>query len=760
MATLFRWWLFLSALGWLAWPLASRIWRRAPGQGYAYARILGLVLLCYVYWLLGVLGAIPNSSPALWGVVAALALGGVGLWCLDRRPLFAALRDEWPHLLTVELLFAGLLLLCAAHRAFDPMISHTEQPMDFAFLNSILRSPRMPPRDPWLAGHGISYYYGGYLTVAVLARLTGVPSGAAYNLGVAHTMALAAVAAYGVIYDLLGLRSGLATAQRRGVALLGALAILSLGNLEGVLELLRSLGVGSAGFYRWLSVPGLAEATASGRLLPSDAWWWWRATRVIHDGNYLGRTPTVITEFPAFSFVLGDLHPHFMALPFLMLGVGLALALGQPPGALDRRGLRPALAAAPIIFGWLGFVNSWDLPTIIVLAGSTYALGCWRQGRSLANWLGRVLPVTFWLALGSVFCYAPFYLELQSQAAGIGIVHYAKTPLKHYLLCLGPWLLPNLAEVARRARRISPRAFLLTWSAVALLPWVATLLVGGLGSLLWGLTSLFTVGPWLWLGQSALLAALFLDLWYRLSRRQADLAANLWGLLLIVGLGLTYLTEFFYLRDLFDTRMNTMFKLYYQAWALMGICALLALVRLWQGTRWHRAIASASVALLLLCCAYAPAAAYTKSEGYSGQATLDGTAFLQQESPDEYQAYRWLQAQAQPSDVVVEAPGREYYAWTSRLSAWTGVPTVLGWPGHETQWRGDDTMVKERLNDLDRVYRDRDIEALRRMRAYGATYLYVGPYERERYALAPDPFPLEVAYASGDVRLYRLAPDR
>jgi hypothetical protein len=50
----------------------------------------------------------------------------------------------------------------------NPQISATEKPMEFAFLNSILRDPALPPADPWLAGYDISYYYFGYVLMAML----------------------------------------------------------------------------------------------------------------------------------------------------------------------------------------------------------------------------------------------------------------------------------------------------------------------------------------------------------------------------------------------------------------------------------------------------------------------------------------------------------------------------------------------------------------------------------------------------------------
>ena len=107
--------------------------------------------------------------------------------------------------LATELLFLFVLVGWAAIRAYNPDIAGTEKPMEFAFVNGILRSPLFPPQDPWLSGYGISYYYFGYVMLAALVNLTGVDPAIAFNLGVALWYALVMIGAFGVVYDLVRL---------------------------------------------------------------------------------------------------------------------------------------------------------------------------------------------------------------------------------------------------------------------------------------------------------------------------------------------------------------------------------------------------------------------------------------------------------------------------------------------------------------------------------------------------------------------------
>jgi YYY domain-containing protein len=769
ISALFLWWVILLALGWLAWPLTALLFPRSPGKGYAYARVIGLLALAYAFWLPGVLGLLPNTLPALLGVAGLLVVGSLLAWRRMGRELFATLRREWRHALVGEGLFLALFVLCAWHRSHDPAIQHTEQPMDFAFLNALIRSPHLPPDDPWLAGFRVSYYYLGYLTVALMTRLAGLSAGVGYNLGLAQTAALAALVAYGVLYDLWR-RAERPDSRLTGLfAGLGGLVLILAGNLEGIFEGLKSAGVGPEALYRWLGVPGLQETTTTGHWIPQDSWWWWHASRIIEDANFLGRTPTVITEFPAFSLILGDLHPHLMALPFGLLAVGLAAELYRRGQAgMGRWWREPGLWLMPLFFGALGFVNSWDLPTFALLGVLALLGGVWVARRTSWRELLPALAFVGWLGAGSILLYLPFYWTLTSQAQGIGLAYYAKTPLRLYWLHFGVWLWPILvvtvADVRQMAResvlRVTRRGALALWVGVLALPWALTLALGSPGRLLLGVGVSLLAGPWLLLFLSALLAAVALTIW-RDIRRGADV--HLFPrLLILLGLGLTYVTEFFYLRDMFDTRMNTIFKVYYQAWALLALGALWAVGRLWRAGGWQRGALIGSAVLLAASLYYPVAAGHSKAGGYRAQATLDGTAFLADESPDEYGAYRWLQEHAGPNDVLLEGVGEDYYASHNRLSAWTGIPTVLGWPGHEAQWRGSDDLVAERIPDVAAIYTSTDPQVLRGLLAeYGVTYIYVGPYERDKYGIDAARLEwyaafCETAYAAGDVRIYRV----
>jgi uncharacterized membrane protein len=155
-------------------------------------------------------------------------------------------------------------------------------------------------------------------------------------------------------------------------------------------------------------------------------------------------------------------------------------------------------------------------------------------------------------------------------------------------------------------------------------------------------------------------------------------------------------------------------------------------------------------------------------------AGLDGIAYVGEHSADELAAIRWLQEQAGPGDVILEAAGCSYQVNgaipLNRASAFSGVPTVIGWRGHEEQWRiGSPTMLEEiprRAADVAASFAN---PADPLLDDYGVTLIYVGRYERGDwrhicdvagpYAGVEQPgFPgpdWDVAFNQGEVTIYR-----
>jgi len=780
------WWLIIQILALAGLPLAYRLFDRLPDRGYAFAKPIGLLITSYVLWLLTTLGFLRNRWGAIVGCI--LLVGAVGWWFYRRaagastspvadQTQGLSLRDwlvQSRQLILANELLLGLAFLgFAFFRAHNPEIAATEKPMELAFLNAILRSDTFPPHDPWLSGYAISYYYFGYLMMALLTRLSGLSSSITFNLMQATMFAWTVTGTFSLGYNLVRItqhapRNAHHPLQPRlGITygLLSSVLVTIMGNLEGALEVLHVNGIGSETFWRWMDIKGLAEAPRSETWYPTDTWWWWRASRVIHDRTLLGQDQEVIDEFPAFSFLLGDMHPHVLALPFLLLAFALALQFLRA-----RRPLRgPRLTLVALLLGGLGFLNTWDLPLALGIVVTAYALGQLVHRRGpIREWLRIVMPTAAELLLIGVMAYLPFYMSFQSQAGGILPVIYNRTKLHQYGIMFGPFLVIIVGfllmelEVVRRHKGTRSE-------------WII-----GLGALgLMGLCAF--LGRWLPAVLTVLLAVGLFVGWRRLREvldfgQQAEVCAQsdcgarelptsvIFSLLLfLVGLALTMAVEFVYLKDTFGTRMNTVFKFYYQTWACFGVAGAYGVYAILRraGQLRRGLVVGAFTVMLAAGLVYPLAAFYSKADGFRGQSTFDGVAHLARSHPDDYAAIQWLNSQVDDAPVILEANGGSY-TYAARISTHTGLPTVLGWGGHQLQWRGNYEEPGRREPDIRTLYTTHDVKgALTLLEKYDITYVYAGDLERQTFGSAGlakfDRFMDPVFHQDG-VTIYRRRP--
>jgi YYY domain-containing protein len=352
-----------------------------------------------------------------------------------------------------------------------------------------------------------------------------------------------------------------------------------------------------------------------------------------------------------------------------------------------------------------------------------------------------VLAVFAALLFVGVLVYLPFYTSFRSQAGGIGWVGTIKTRLHQYLIMMGIFVfmqigfLLSLVTYQRRRRDVVGGLPLSAkWVAGLIAPLTLFCLLQQwlMAAFVWA-TVAISAALWLWGSQGG---------WGKPLTPSTSFAL----LLVTAGLALTGSVEFIFLRDTFGTRMNTIFKFYYQAWVLLGIASAYGVFHVlhrWErlGSVLGRVAAGAWLAvsgmLVLAGLSYTIAAMASKAGGFRGEPTLDGTRYVRQYREADYEAIQWLEANAQLESVLLEAPGGSYseYNW---VSAHTGIPTVLGWGGHELQWRGNYDEAGRREPDIATIYQSLDRAQKRQLlEKYGVDFVYVGPLERRKYGLNP-----------------------
>ena len=781
------WLLVIEILGLLALPLTYTLFRRLPDRGIGLSKVLALLLSSYVLWILGLAHALPNAQHTIIAILAVMAVASCLILWRKLAEILSFMRREWMPLVTAELVFLGLFFLWLSVVSFSAAINHTEKPMDFAFLNSILQSRFFPPEDPWLAGNSISYYYFGHFMTAFMAKLTSIPSSISYNLGVVLIPALVGAGAFSLVYNLIRL-SGARMKTAVMFALAAPLFIALIGNLEGVLELVHARGWGSEGFWQSVSIKGLVglEESADPSMFPRDHWWWFRATRVVDTVVGGVSRDFTITEFPFFSFFLGDLHAHVTALPFMVLSLALGLNLfvcGENLGLGWLRRNAWEVFWLMLSLGALAFINIWDFPVFLaIFAALVLIKGYGDSGGLIRQTLIPSLTLLIPVVLGAVLLFLPFFSGFDSQASGILPVKdvMSTRPLFFFLIwglflaVSGPFILKQLVNIPWLGGRNPPLvAAVLVITLLPFLVW-ATLELFALWSG-WGrLVDLFDGGivasaPAVGARFGKLLPGLIivaLALYSVLLRvRQGGEMATAFALLLMAfTFYLLIGAELFYVSDLFGNRMNTVFKVYYQSWLLFSIVSAYGLYYLFSQPlpslagwarrhaprvelpmRWltpalRYAWIGVVVVLLLGSLYYPVGAALDRSRHVGGENTFDGLAYLQTGNSGEYEAIQWLRDEATWGRIVEAVGGDDddkdgdYDPKYGRISSSTGLPTILGWQGHEHQWRGSRSPFDGRKEQVAQIYQSRDQELVRRLlETYDIRYVYVGRRERSKY---------------------------
>ena len=822
MSDAVAWLIALWGLSLVGFPIASAACGlgRLSDRGWAVSRALAMLLLAWATWIGGTLGVIPNSSAGIGAVLAALAVVAAWLGWRQRREMADFFRRRWSVVAVTEMLFLAVFVFWALIISEAPGINHTEKPMDFGILNAIASATGFPPEDQWLSGHSIAYYYGGHYVAAMLTTLTGAPAGVAYNLAMATAPAMLAAGLLGLVYNLLRL-AGARVTPALLVGVSAALCITLLGNLSGVLELAYVRGIGGEWFWNWLGIKGLEAPAGGSGWLPDGFWWWWRGTRVIdtlaEGGASLDYT---ITEFPFFSFLLGDLHAHVTALPFLTLALALALALlasPEPPGLEWLKNNPWEAGALALALGGLAFINAWDFPVYVCVVGAA-AVARWfareyrpppvtllgelpdnadavpGTGGALGRSIRRAALLAGGLAAAGAALYLPFYTSFDSQTSGILPVTGPATRPALFLVAIGAPALLAGGLVARAALELDwptgrRRAIGLLAASAGIAPLVLWLIAVGVRvsvspggvSLADGLvaTRLALALPVFAVGSLTIYCAL------TLAQQRRPMRWAVFALLLAaIGYFLLGGAELFHIADQFGNRMNTVFKFYYQAWLLLGIAGAVGIYyivairlrRQWVDEwivlqarlRWSW-VALATV--LLLASAYYPAAAVIERTGWTTEGggrsdnTLQGLDYLRRSSPGEYAAIHWFRASAEPGRIV-EAVGDAYDGYGG-ISAATGRATILYWEGHERQWRGDDIgpELARRRADVAAIYTAEDGEQVAALlREYGVRWVVAGPREKaaygdevgQRMVKWADEGWLSPAFSSGGVVIYEV----
>lgn len=688
------WWFSLFGIGLIFWPVTRKLFGRFFDQGYLFAKVLGILFSSYLVWLLATLKILPFYQETIlliltFGFIANLLLAKKEI--SDSKPKLAILVAE-------ELMFLVGIIIWSFVRGLQPDIQGLEKFMDFGFVNSILRSRYFPPVDMWFAGKSINYYYFGHFITAFLTKLTGINSAVTYNLMIATLFSFC----FSLTFSLTGNLIYLFIKEK-----LKNFKLIIIGGL--ISAFLISLGANLHPAFYNFKMGVLKKPYCDG----AYTYWYPNATR------YIGYCPAVedktIHEFPAYSFIVSDLHGHVSDIPFVFLFLALTLNifLAIKEGKLKtfRSSLFTLYLPISLVLAVMFMTNQWDFPIYLLVLGFTLLAGFYRQfGKNIKTFTQSVITGGLVVLLSIPFI-LPFQFNFEPITKGIGLVRAHSLPHQLLILWGTPWFfgLTFLAFLYRQTIRqsLKKEAFVLWFSRR-------------------------------------------MGVRVQLSKEKAEpetpAAENILPdifilILFLVSTILIIIPEIIYVKDIYIPsyhRANTMFKLTYQSFVMFSVGIGYIFVRVLSSIKkgFAKKLLVTCYLLLVTCLMVYPhysIRGYYGSLSFNNYKGLYGLKFLQRLYLDDYSAVLWLNENIKRQPVVLEAVGDSYTDY-ERISMATGLPTIEGWLVHEWLWRGGYDEPGKRATEVQTIYESGNVVQTKELLGkYEVKYLIIGEMERQKY---------------------------
>ncbi|MEM3554033.1 MAG: DUF2298 domain-containing protein, partial [Candidatus Bathyarchaeia archaeon] len=527
------------ALIWLAmlliievifWPLSDWLFRLSGVEdeykrfhlSIAFSIPVGLAALGYPIWI-GMMFGIRLLQPGTLWLISAI-MGSVFWTSWGRKQLSSLLKyrkSAFKLLIMFALLYAFWWTIRVAGN--EKFIKIGEHVMNLAFIQVMIRYPQIPPPNPFLAGFKIDFYY--YFFALFLGILTSfsklLPHIAYFLAGITWPVLIGLE-----VYALLRI-----WARKDFIPLLGLIFYCFLGNWAIFLQMAAEASWLPEEFLKQLSLNSTLKKEGLS-FPPASELWWFFSTRIIPDKPF----GYAITEFPLFSFTIGDLHPHVVSVPWTLLTLSFILVC-------EFKNFYQVVVGAFLI-GLIAPLNFWTLIPLLALLGLKLS---WNQFKR------SVLQIMGTLGFAFLF-FLPYHLQLRSPIVAYRFGLFP-TLWWTWVVHWGPLLLPLFLGVI----------FLFQTQAKRKMVIIFTLIVTTIGSLLhFPLGTILTIG--------------LIVLSVKVIKGDKEIA-----LILTIGWLLTNLIpEFFYLEDWWGGRYNTIFKLYFDGWLLGTIAIPLLLERLPQ----------------------------------------------------------------------------------------------------------------------------------------------------------------------------------
>lgn len=725
-AVFLKWQLCMMFFTLMSLPLSRALFQNCMCL-VPFGKTLSIIIPGFLMWATGCLLNIPfNRVMCLVSIFIYMAFNII--FAKKQHITSDELKNDLKNCIKYEAIFFGVFLFWTYLIGFNPAAYGTEKFMDYAFLQKMLTTTKLPPDDVWFAGKSINYYYGGQYYAAFIAKLIGGAAGKAeyaYNMMRALIPALMFTGVYEIVEQLLKDRAkrkindSITPNKKAGIriqifAVLSAIISVFAGNghyiIYGILKPFITLSKAASSTYTMHKDISVDNAS----------YWFPDATR------YIGYNPDVATdktihEFPCYSFILGDLHAHMINIMIVLLIMALLYSYlksnqkASGTNIIKQCLCMPQLYIIGIIWGLCNFTNYWDyiIYAVVILVTIIFANLTIKEKGAFKRILSQfgITLIIAWLTA------KPFTIHFESIFKGVGV---AENHSRLYQLGV-LWGIPVAASIV--------------FIVIFIVNFIKNAKKVQINSSEKGIKKKRL--------KNALYAIKIEDLFV--------------FILSCCAIGLIIIPELIYVRDIYESgnaRANTMFKLTYQAFIMFSLCSGYILYILTERKEkriskvtlkqilslpWKNIFGYILLTLNILTIFYFFNAAGSWFGNWGNPAERKGTYALNYLDTDEFanekNAILWLKekvADKNETKAVAEAPGDSYTAY-ERVSTITGLSTPAGWTVHEWLWRDDYDAISDRSTDIDSLYTEGMAIAKKVIKKYNIKYIFFGTREKEKY---------------------------
>ena len=572
----------------------------------------------------------------------------------------------------------------------------TEKLMDHMMLSSVYWADQGIVPDLWFSGHENPYYIFGYWIYGGLFNLLNINVSVGYNFAIATTFTLSATSISCMAFKVFGTEV-MSSARKIAISFTSIISLLFVTNYSIFWEIISKFTPWKIFIFNLANIKGIGESTVINIFGGSG----WRSTRVIdfvRDSKSLDYT---IQEYPAFSFLLGDLHPHVLSIPFLIL---LSVLIIQGTLNIRNKIYSTSNIFKSILIGTLipvaGFLNIWDLPFLLFLLTVSTVVGYLQLETSRKDYVKIALYNVFGIALGFLVLSKYYFSTLGGQANSpfISFNNFSTNPI-HMLTVFGLFIFIVYIQLFRE---ISSKKRLIISPLIISITVVAVIFIFR-GTLNYIYGNDLYISNYVYGALTSIILLLPIMLIIK-NKIYKDYSSRFFTILILVSFSMLFIVEHLHLVDLFGNRMNTVFKSYYQVWILFSLLTPLVLVKIWingnKTQHWIMLILLPTTLILSGVQNYSTLVDTTNNFGKKFE--LNSNAYLDQIYPGSSDVIIWVNENTHLSDIIFTGIGRDYEN-TSFLSVLTGRQTPLGWLGHERQWRAGSKEIEIRRKDLEKI---------------------------------------------------------